>query len=97
MAVTPLRPMNAATESAGLPFRSRACRLRQPSPISVATSARAIRTEVQGPATLTRKPLARSWNTSGNGPTEVPWSSTCVRPRNTIMPARVTMKLGMAR
>ncbi len=52
-------------------------------------------TDVQCPAKFGMKPLASSWKMSGNGPTEAPLSTASVRPRNTSMPASVTMKLGI--
>ena len=52
-------------------------------------------TEVQGPAMFGTKPFASNWNTLGKGPTEAPSSTASVSPRNTSMPARVTIKDGM--
>ena len=41
------------------------------------------------------KPEAIIWNSRGNGPMLCPCSTHMVRPRNTSIPASVTIKLGI--
>ena len=57
----------------------------------------AIRSDVIAPAKFGMKPVDSSVKTLGKGPIEAPCTITKVRPRNTSMPASVTMKLGIFR
>ncbi len=52
---------------------------------------------VQEPANCGMKPVDSSVKALGNGPIDEPCTITKVRPRNTSMPASVTMKLGIFR
>ena len=42
-----------------------------------------------------RKPEDSRWNDTGNGPTDWPLSTASISPRNTSIPASVTMKDGI--
>ena len=51
--------------------------------------------DVIGPIISGMKPAESSWNSAGNGPTDLPARMASDRPLKISMPASVTMKLGM--
>ncbi|MNT54534.1 hypothetical protein D3C72_1917030 [compost metagenome] len=52
-------------------------------------------TRVVGPMISGIKPADSSWNSAGNGPTDLPARMASDRPLKISMPASVTMKLGI--